>query len=96
MYPLTLIIPIGVMSKDKKLPYYILPLAGIGALIAFFHNLLYYKIIPESAAPCALGISCTTKFIEFLGFITVPFLSLIAFLVIIFCVVLYLKLDGKR
>ena len=91
MYPLALIIPVGIMSKDKKLPFYVLALSGVGALVAFYHNLLYYKIIPESAAPCAAGVSCTTKFIEYFGFVTIPLLSLCGFLVIITCMVLYLK-----
>ncbi len=96
MYPLALIIPIGIVSKDKKLPYYVIPLATIGAIIAFFHNLLYYKIIPESAAPCLAGVSCTTKFIEFFGFVTIPFLSLSAYLLIIICMVLYLKWEKRK
>jgi len=79
MYPLVLLIPIGIARKDKSLPLYILPLSIIGAAVAVYHNLLYYKIIPESLAPCVLGISCTTKFIEWAGFITIPLLSLAAF-----------------
>jgi disulfide bond formation protein DsbB len=75
IYPLVLLIPVGIILKDKKLPYYILPLTLIGATIALYHNLLYYKIIPESLAPCIQGISCTTKYFEWLGFITIPFLS---------------------
>ena len=51
-----------------------------------------YQIIPESAAPCLTGISCTTKFIEWFGIITIPFLSLAAFIFITACMVGYLKL----
>lgn len=91
MYPLVFLIPVGIMKKDKNLPYFILPLASIGATIAVFHNLLYYGLIPESTAPCILGISCTTKFIEYFGFITIPFLSLSAFLTIIICMYLAKK-----
>jgi len=92
MYPLVALIAVGIIKKDKNLPYYVLPLSSIGGLLAVYHNLLYYQIIPESAAPCLTGISCTTKFIEWFGIITIPFLSLAAFIFITACMVGYLKL----
>ena len=92
MYPLVVILAVGIIKKDKTLPYYVLPLSLVGGLIAGYHNLLYYQIIPESTAPCLAGISCTTKFIEWFGFITIPFLSLLAFGFITGSMVLYLKL----
>lgn len=82
MYPIVIVGFVGLYLKDKHLPLFILPMALLGASIAFFHNLLYYQIISESAAPCLAGISCTTRFIEWFGFITIPFLSLSAFLLI--------------
>ena len=60
MYPLVVIFAVGIWKKDKNIPYFALPLSIIGTIIAAYHNLLYYKIIPESLAPCTLGISCTT------------------------------------
>lgn len=83
MYPLVVIIGVGILTKDlKKLPYYVLPLSVIGIFVAFYHNLLYYSIIPEALAPCQAGISCTTKFFEWFGFITIPLLSLLSFIFI--------------
>jgi disulfide bond formation protein DsbB len=78
IYPLVAIIPIGILRKDKNLPNYVLPLSIIGMFISIYHNLLYYGILPESAAPCINGISCTTKYIEYFGFISPPLLSLLA------------------
>lgn len=89
MYPIAFILAVGIMRKDKNVSYYVLPLAIAGFLIGIYHNLLYYKILPESAAPCLLGVSCTTKFIEWLGFVTIPLLSTLGFAVIIACMVLY-------
>lgn len=91
MYPLVPIIAIGILKKDKLLPYYVLPLSLVGLAIAFYHNLLYYNLIPESQAPCLLGVSCTTKFIEFLGFMTIPFLSFVSFAIITTCMYVYMK-----
>lgn len=95
MYPLIVILAVGIWKKDKNIPFFVLPLSIIGLIISFYHNLLYYGIIPESSAPCVLGISCTTKFIEWFGFITIPFLSMISFLLITLLVFLNLRLKGK-
>lgn len=83
MYPLVLILGIGYVRKDKGCIIYAWPLAIIGFLIAVYHNLLYYNILPEAAAPCLAGVSCTTKYIEWFGFITIPLLSLVAFVIIL-------------
>lgn len=83
MYPLVIISLIGILTKDVRARLYVLVLSIIGALIALYHNLLYHNILPESAAPCLNGVSCTTEYISWLGFITIPLLSLVAFIVII-------------
>jgi disulfide bond formation protein DsbB len=80
MYPIVLIALTGLIEKDDTWTRYALPLVIPGALIAVFHNLLYYNIILEAAAPCVAGISCTTKYIEWFGFVTIPLLSLAAFI----------------
>lgn len=79
MYPLVLILLAGLFPVSQSVVRFSLPLALLGWGIAVYHNLLYYNILPESAAPCVQGISCTTKFIEWFGFVTIPFLSLVAF-----------------
>lgn len=79
MYPLVVIFGVALLKKDKNFVWYAWPLIVIGWLIAFYHNLLYYNILPEAAAPCLQGVSCTTKFISWFGFITIPLLSLAAF-----------------
>src|SRR5579884_1100964 len=82
MYPQVVLFFVGILKKDKWLPYYVLPLSIVGLCISIYHNLLYYKIIPEALAPCVNGVSCTTKFIEWFGFVTIPFLSMCAFIII--------------
>lgn len=82
MYPLVLLSGIAVWTDDKKAFRYILPLALIGLGIGLYHNLLYYNILPEAIAPCQLGVSCTTRYMSWLGFITIPLQSLTAFTII--------------
>lgn len=82
MYPLTALFTVALLRKDKNVTYYAWPLVIFGGLVGLYHNLLYYKIIPDTYAPCSLGVSCTTKFIEWAGFVTIPFLSFVAFVAI--------------
>ncbi len=96
MYPLVVIFAVGIIKKDKNIPYFALPLSIIGLVIAAYHNLLYYKIIPESLEPCTIGISCTTKQIEWLGFITIPFLSLVSFIAITVIMLLFKKYSTAK
>ena len=95
MYPLVFILAIGIIRKDRNLPFYVLPLSFTGLLISIYHNLLYYNLISEAAAPCVAGISCTTKFIEWFGFVTIPLLSFIAFTVITICTLTFLKTNRQ-
>jgi disulfide bond formation protein DsbB len=89
MYPLVWILAVGIFRKDRMVWLYALPLAVIGWIIGIYHNLLYYKIIPESLAPCIQGVSCTTKQLEWFGFLTIPLMSLIAFTIIVIILSVY-------
>jgi len=91
MYPLAAIFLVGVWLKDVKAFLYGLPLVVIGWIIAFYHTLLYYNILPESAAPCREGISCTTQQLMLFGFVSIPLLSLVAFSIILAGTVLALR-----
>lgn len=93
MYPLVIILPIGIFQKDKNLPFYVIPLATIGGLVALYQNLLSWGVISETLSPCSIGVSCLTKYVEYFGFITIPFLSLLSFVVILSCMVIYKKLN---
>jgi disulfide bond formation protein DsbB len=89
MYPLVLIIGIGIINRDSNLKKYALPLSLIGLVIAAYHNLLYYGLIADSIIPCKEGVSCTSRQIEWLGFITIPLMALTAFIAITLCLLFY-------
>ncbi len=84
MYPLVIIIAIGIAKKDRNMPLYALPLAIVGFVISLYQNLLYFDIVPEKVSACTFGVSCTTKYIHWFGFVSIPLLSLIAFVIITF------------
>src|SRR4028119_1742179 len=52
MYPLVAVLAVSILRRDNAERAYALPLALVGFAIAVYHNLLYYKIIPESITPC--------------------------------------------
>lgn len=83
MFPLALALAIGIIRKIKDTWLLVLAPALVGWTISIYHILLYYKIIPDDLAPCTTGVSCTTRYIEWFGFITIPFLSFAAFTIII-------------
>lgn len=89
MYPLVVIIAIGIVKRDPRMKTYALPLSVIGLAIAVYHNLLYYGFIPESITPCTEGIPCNAVQLEWLGFITIPLMGLGAFVLQTLCLLFY-------
>lgn len=82
MYPLVLILPAGLFPFDSNILRYALPLSLLGSLIAVFHLLLVAGYIPESIKPCVQGVPCTEVQIVWFGFVTIPLLSALSFLLI--------------
>ena len=83
MYPLCVLLLMALLRKETYILPYAFALAGIGGMISLYHNLLHWGIIPEDMSPCVQGVPCSTVYINYLGFITIPFLSLCSFLAII-------------
>lgn len=88
MYPLVLLVPVALRRKDKKAHEYILPLTLVGTMIALYHTIIYYMANYSYGTnetilfACTGGVSCTNIQVEWFGFITIPLLSLMAFLII--------------
>ena len=83
MFPLALILPIGLFPFDRKVLRYALPLAVIGGLIALYHVLLVAGVIPESMQPCQQGVPCKDQVIVWFGFVTIPLMAALAFAAIV-------------
>ncbi|RIW38358.1 disulfide bond formation protein B [Bacillus salacetis] len=91
MYPLTLILGVATFQNDITLKKIVLPMSIIGGLISLFHYL--EQKVPGFAAikPCTSGVPCSSEYINWFGFITIPFLALTAFILI----TLFTILSGK-
>lgn len=82
MYPLAIILGIAAYTNDLKITKYVLPLSIIGGMISFYHYLLEKVPGFASVKPCSQGIPCDVQWINWFGFVTIPFLALTAFILI--------------
>jgi disulfide bond formation protein DsbB len=96
LFPLVIILAVGLFPFDKGVVKYALPLAIAGGLTALYHSLLYSGVIPESIQPCSQGVSCTEKYIELFGFVSIPMLSFLSFSTIIGLLIILTRTNRKR
>ncbi len=82
MFPLAIVLGLGLWWQDPGVGRYGIALALGGAAIAAWHTGLYVGLIPEPIQPCtASGPSCTDEKQLILG-IPIPLMALVAFALI--------------
>jgi disulfide bond formation protein DsbB len=82
MYPLVILLGIAAVKRDNKITTYVLSLSIPGGLVSLYHY-LYEKTDWFQAASNFCGENpCDIEYINWLGFITIPFLALTAFILI--------------
>jgi len=96
MYPLVLILLPAVVSYERNFFKYSFPLCGVGWLVSLYHNLIYFSIVPERMAPCSMGVSCKSKFVQWIGFIDIPQLSLLAFTILLILFVILWRVQRNE
>lgn len=95
MYPLVILLGVASAKKDYKMSLYTLILSVIGGLISLYHYLIQkVPVLHELGNACGI-VPCNSDYINWLGFITIPFLALIAFALIIVLQIIVLK-NGKE
>ena len=82
MYPLVVIYGVYAIKKDVIITIPGLILSGIGIFVASYHYLMQKLPIFEKAASSCGIVPCNSEYVNYLGFITIPFMALIAFTVI--------------
>ena len=70
---------ISLLYPDDNIFKYSIGIVLVGFAFAVYHNLLMFGIIPESMVPCVQGVPCSTRYLDWFGFITIPFLSLVSY-----------------
>lgn len=82
MYPLVVLLGIASFRKDSSIAPYALSLAVLGGGTAVYHIMLQ-NIPGFGGIPmCSVGVPCTAKYINWLGFISIPVLAFVAFAII--------------
>lgn len=80
MYPLVILLGIACYREDRKIAVYVIPLTVLGGTVSIYHYM--EQKVGGLPTPCAVGVPCNVEYINWFGFITIPFLALIAFLLI--------------
>jgi len=88
MFPLPILLLVGLLPYDVNVGRYSLPLALGGLGVAIWHTLLYVGVLPEAAAPCRQGVPCTQPTFALFGVLSIPVLSLLAFTLLTLLLVL--------
>lgn len=94
MYPIPVILGVALIRKEISAAFYVLPLSVIGMGFSIYHYLLQKVDALGQTDSCGL-VPCAMEYINYAGFITIPFLALTAFLGITICMVLLVKRRGK-
>lgn len=81
MYPISIILAVGLLRRERGIHWHVLPFSLLGIAMSLYHYLLQ-KTDWFPPPPCFGSVPCTVDYINLFGFITVPFLALMAFLII--------------
>ncbi|PWW27910.1 disulfide bond formation protein DsbB [Cytobacillus oceanisediminis] len=85
MYPFAVILGLAVIKKDYRISLYTMVLSAVGAGTSIYHySIQKISFMADHAATCG-RVPCTGQYINWFGFITIPFLALIAFIIIFIC-----------
>lgn len=95
MYPLVIFLGMAFYLNDRWIYKYILPLSLIGMLVSGYHYALQKVPSMQEFSVCQSGIPCSGQYINLLGFITIPFLALIAFTIITMMMLILMRKSTK-
>lgn len=83
MYPLVVIYGVALWKKDVKMTLAGLFLSGIGIVVSTYHYLLQkLPALHNVGEGCSGAVPCNAIYVNYFGFITIPFLAGVAFIVI--------------
>ncbi|HLD84530.1 MAG TPA: disulfide bond formation protein B [Coxiellaceae bacterium] len=85
LYPLVILLGIAAYRQDKNIIPYAMTLSAIGFIVALYQYL--EQMIPgfSPIAVCTTGVSCSTIHLQLLGFMTLPFFSMMICVIIFVC-----------
>lgn len=91
MYPLVIVYGVAALKKELSIALPGLILSGIGMFISLYHYLIQkLPALQETGGACTI-VPCNFQYVNYFGFVTIPFLALIAFAIIFSLHIVLLK-----
>lgn len=91
MYPIVLISGVALFQKNARIALTTAIFSVIGGSISLYHYGIQKLSFLSDSAPACGNVPCTGQYVNYLGFITIPFLALIAFVLILITSLFILK-----
>jgi disulfide bond formation protein DsbB len=82
MYPMVWLSAIALRRRDRTIVHYLFPISIAGILLETYHYLLQKTDRISTDTLCTRDAPCNALQVDYFGVITIPFLCLIAFIVI--------------
>jgi disulfide bond formation protein DsbB len=83
MYPMVVFLGIATVKKDYGIVKYCVPTLLIGLAISIYHNLMEKTDWFDGGNHACGIVPCDAEYINWFGFITIPFLSLMAHILVL-------------
>lgn len=82
MYPLILISGIALIQKNSNIALTTALFSLIGGCMSLYHYSIQKLSFLKESTPACGNVPCTGQYVNYLGFITIPFMALLAFILI--------------
>ena len=95
MFPLVVVLGLGLLPLDVRCVRYALPLVLAGWAIALYHMLTLWGVVSAELVPCGQGASCSDAAAQSVGEVPIPLLSLGTFTVIL-GLLLFVRREARK
>ncbi|WP_246206723.1 disulfide oxidoreductase [Virgibacillus ihumii] len=96
MYPLVIIYGAAAIKKDITIALPGLVMSGIGMCVSVYHYLVQkLPALADAGNSCGL-VPCNAEYVNYFGFITIPFMAGVAFIVIFVLHIILMKQQGGK
>src|SRR5690625_283210 len=96
MYPLVVIYGLALIKKDLNIALSGMILSGIGFLVSSYHYSLQKVPFFQNADGFCGDVPCTLQYVNYFGFVTIPFLAGIAFIVVLCLHLLIIRIEKRK
>ena len=72
MFPLVVILGLGLLEPDGRSVRYAMPIAVAGWGLALYHCLIFWEVVSEGLVPCGKGGSCADADVQVAGVVPIP------------------------